>query len=234
MSRRWIIIAAVVAVVTAIALFPLRLALATSDLKRIGFTARQVSGTIWNGRIGELQLRSQPLGTVEVALDPLPLLIGNVSMRFDRVAHPDGPLEGRLLAGSTRGLSDTNGRIAVAGMFKPLPIAALELEKVNIRFRDGRCETASGQVRPIIAAPIPGLSFDAGLSGAVECDGERARVVMATPSGGQRLEFYIGETGNYRGWMSIRSTRPDLNGLLAAFGFRPSPQGMTLTVDGRL
>ena len=57
---------------------------------------------------------------------------------------------------------------------------------------------------------------------------------MATPSGGQRLEFYIGESGNYRGWMSIRSSRPDLNGALAIFGFRPSPQGMTLTVDGRL
>ena len=234
MSRRWTVVAIGIALLALIAFFPLRLALGASDLKRMGFTARQVSGTIWHGRIGELQLRSQPLGTVEVALDPLALLLGKVSMHFERVAHPDGPLEGRILAGSTRGLVDTNGRIAVADMFRPLPIAALELEKVTIRFRDGQCEAASGRVRPIIAAPIPGLTFDAGLSGAVECDGERARVTMATPSGGQRLEFYIGESGNYRGWMSIRSSRPDLNGALAIFGFRPSPQGMTLTVDGRL
>jgi hypothetical protein len=34
--------------------------------------------------------------------------------------------------------------------------------------------------------------------------------------------------------MSFRSSRPDVTGALAAFGFRPSPQGMTLTVDGRL
>jgi general secretion pathway protein N len=119
-------------------------------------------------------------------------------------------------------------------MFAPLPIAALELDKVTIRFRDGQCEQASGNVRPIIAAPVPGLTFDAGLAGRVECDGQRARVRMTTPSGAERLEFYVRESGEYRGWMSVRNSQPDVNGALSTFGFRPSPQGMRLTVDGRL
>ena len=84
------------------------------------------------------------------------------------------------------------------------------------------------------SAPIPGVTFDVGLAGTVECDGQRARVRMATPSGGQQLEFYVRESGEYRGWMSVRNSRPDIAGALSLFGFRPSPQGMTLTVDGRL
>lgn len=234
MSRQWILWTAAVAALAAVALFPLRAALAMSDLGRIGFTARQAGGTVWAGRIGELHLRSQPIGTVDVAFDPIALLFGTVSMRFSRLDNPDGPLEGRLVAGGTRGLVDTSGRIAVAEMFSPLPVAALELENVTIRFRDGTCERASGRIRPILAAPVPGLTFDAGLSGAVECDAERARVSMSSPSGGERIEFYIRETGDYRGWMSVRSSRPDVAGALASYGFRPSPQGMTLTVDGRL
>ncbi len=234
MSRRWILAIAGIAIVAVIALFPLRLALGLSDLQSIGFTARQVEGSIWSGRIGELHMRSQPLGSLDVALDPFSLLIGNISMGFNRLDNPDGPLEGRLVAGVTRGLIDTSGRIAVGDMFAPLPIAALELDKVTIKFRDGHCEQAAGRVRPIIAAPLPGLTFDAGLAGVVECDGQRARVRMVTPSGAERLEFYVRDSGDYRGWMSVRNNQPDIAGALSAFGFRPSPQGMTLTVDGRL
>jgi len=234
MSRRWIAGAAGLLIVAVIVLFPLRLALGLSDMKSIGFTARQVEGTIWSGRIGELHMRSQPLGAMDVALDPFALLLGKLSMSFKRLDNPEGPLEGRLVTGVTRGLVDTSGRIAVADMFAPLPIAALELDKVTVQFRDGRCDKASGQVRPIIAAPIPGVTFDAGLAGVVECDGQRARVRMVTPSGAERLEFYVQESGQYRGWMSVRNSRPDVVGALSIFGFRPSPQGMTLTVDGRL
>jgi general secretion pathway protein N len=234
MSRRWIAVAVGLGVLAMIALFPLRLALGISDMQSIGFTARQVEGTIWSGSIGELHLRSQPLGAMDVALDPLALLLGNISMGFSRLDNPEGPLEGRLVTGNTRGLIDTSGRIAVADMFAPLPVSALELDKVSVTFRDGQCHKASGQVRPIIAAPIPGVTFDAGLAGVVECDGQRARVRMATPSGAERLEFYVQESGKYRGWMSVRDSRPDVAGALSIFGFRPSPQGMTLTVDGRL
>ena len=234
MSRRWLAVAAGLALLAIIALFPLRLALGLSDMESIGFTARQVQGTIWSGRISELHLRSQPLGAVDVALDPFALVVGNLSMGFNRLDNPEGPLEGRLVTGFTRGLVDTSGRIAVADMFAPLPVAALEIDKVTVKFRDGRCDQASGQVRPIIAAPIPGVTFDSGLAGVVECDGQRARVRMATPSGAEQLEFYVQDSGAYRGWMSVRNSRPDVAGALSILGFRPSPQGMTLTVDGRL
>lgn len=234
MRSRWIIWTAGIAFLAALVLFPLRLALSLSDIERMGFTARQVAGTIWYGRIGELHLKSQPLGTMEVALNPLPLLIGNISMRFNRMESPDGPLDGKLVVGIRRGVVDANGRLALGQMFDPLPVAALELEQVTVLFRNGGCERASGRIRPILSAPVPGLTLDPGIAGTIECDGERARVRMRSPSGNESIEFYVRESGEYRAWMSVRTTRPDLSGALSIFGFRPSPQGMTLTVDGRL
>lgn len=215
------------------ALFPLRVALGLSDLERIGFTARQVAGTIWYGRTGSLHLRSQALGTFEVQLDPLALLIGHVSMRFQRMDDAQGVLEGRLIAGLSRGIKRASGRIATGQMFAPLPVEALELHEVTVLFRSGECVEAAGRVTPVLAATIPGVQV-AGLSGTMECDGERARVKMSSGRGSESVEFYVHSSGRYRGWLNVRTTGPDISAALAVAGFRPSPDGMTLTVNGRL
>lgn len=233
MRRRWLTWLLGILGLALIGLFPLRIALGLSDLERMGFTARQVAGTIWYGRIGSLNLRSQPLGTFEVQLDPLALLIGHVSMRFKRMDDAQGVLDGRLVAGLGRGIKQASGRIAAAEMFAPLPIEALELQDVTVLFRNGRCIEAAGRVTPVMAAPVPGVQF-AGLSGTMQCDGERARVEMASGSGSERVEFYVHSSGRYRGWLSVRTTGPDIGAALAVLGFRPSPEGMTLTVNGRL
>lgn len=232
--RRWLVWFAGILALAMLALFPLRAALGMSDMKRIGFAARQVGGTIWYGRIGELHLRSQPLGTFEARLDPAALLLGTVSMRFDRMDDPDGVLEGRLVAGFSRGIKDSNGRIAVERMFAPLPIEAIELDEVTMLFRNGNCVRGGGKITPIVSSPVPGVGFGAGLSGTLECDGERARVVMTSPSGGERLEFYVNSDGAYRAWMSVRQAAPEASAALSLFGFRPSPEGLTLSMRGRL
>lgn len=234
MRHRWIIWFGGIFALALLSVFPLRIALGMSDLGSIGFTARQVAGTIWNGRIGELQLRSQSLGTFEVALDPAALIFGSMSMQFRRLDSPDGLLSGRLFAGGRRGVIEASGRIATGEMFKPLPVEALELSKVTALFRNGRCVEASGEIRPVIALGLPGVNLAGDLLGKVECDGERARVEMATPSGAERIDFYVQETGDYRAWLSIRAPSPQIAGALAAAGFRPTENGMTLSVDGRL
>lgn len=234
MRRRWLIWTGGILALALISLFPLRVALAMSDMKRMGFAARQVAGTIWYGRIGELHLRSQPLGTFEVRLDPAALLFGTISMRFDRLDDPDGILEGQLVAGLSRGIKSSSGRIAAAEMFAPLPIEAIELRDVTVLFRRGTCVEAAGEITPIIASPVPGLSFATGLTGRLDCEGERARVVMASPGGGERLEFYVNSEGDYRAWMTVRTPAPEASVALSLFGFRPSPEGLTLSMRGRL
>lgn len=234
MKVRWVVWTLGITLLALVGLFPLRLAVAWSDLGQMGFTARYVAGTIWFGRIGDLHLKSQPIGTLEVTVSPLALLFGTIDMRFDRLDSPEGPLAGNLIAGSSRGIRSTSGRIAVADMFAPVPIGALELKDVTMLFRNGQCFDASGRITPIITVPLPGVRLDSGLSGAVECDGERARVVLSSASGAERIDFYVQESGDYRARMSIRSSDPLVNSGLAVFGFRPTPQGLSLSVDGRL
>ncbi|HYI42845.1 MAG TPA: hypothetical protein VD768_04400 [Sphingomicrobium sp.] len=57
MRRPWVPWLSGILAIALVGLFPLRVALGSSDLERIGFTARQVAGTIWYGRIGSLNLR---------------------------------------------------------------------------------------------------------------------------------------------------------------------------------
>jgi general secretion pathway protein N len=231
---RWIVWTLGIAALALVALFPLRLAFAWSDLDEIGFTARQIGGTIWYGRIGDLHLRSQPIGTVEVSVDPLALLVGTVDMGFNRIDSSEGPLAGNLLAGSSRGIRSTSGRIATAELFAPVPVGALELNDVTVLFRDGRCAEASGRITPVISVPLPGVRVDSALAGNLECDGERARVELTSPSGAERIDFYVQQSGDFRARMSVRSEDPIVNSALAVFGFRASPQGLSLSVDGRL
>jgi general secretion pathway protein N len=231
-KRRWLLWSAVIGLIALIALFPLRTALGLSDFRRIGFTARQVAGTIWYGRIGDLQLRSQPLGTFEVQLNPVALLLGKISMTFNRMEDPNGVLKGRLIAGLSRGVEAVDGRLQVGDMFAPLPVRALDFRDMTVRFQGGRCVEAKGKVTPVIAAPVPGFDF-AGLTGAIECDGERARVRMA-PGGRQSIEFYVHSSGSYRGWITVRDLAPPLAGALGLVGFKPTSEGMTLSVDGQL
>lgn len=233
MRRPWLTWLFGIMALALVGLFPLRVALGLSDLERMGFTARQVAGTIWYGRVGSLHLKSQPLGTFEVQLDPLALLLGRISMQFARMDDPQGLLEGQLVAGRGRGIKDASGRIATGQMFAPLPIEALELHDVTVLFRNGVCSEADGRVTPVISTPIPGVQF-AGLSGTMQCDGERARVQMRSGAGTERVEFYVNSSGRYRGWLSVRTTAPAVSAGLALLGFRPSPEGMMLTVNGSL
>lgn len=231
--RPWWVWVTGIALLALLALFPLRIALAMSDLQRVGFTARQVAGTIWYGRIGDLQLRSQPLGTMEVRLNPLALLVGRVSMRFNRMDDPQGGLNGRLLSGGMQGVESVSGRIDVSQIFAPLPLEALELEEVTVLFRNGQCVDGSGRVTPVMSVPIPGLTAGR-LAGTLQCEGQRARVTMTSGSGAERIEFYVNASGRYRGWVSVRNAVPEVASALSLLGFRPSPEGLTMSVEGRL
>jgi hypothetical protein len=104
---------------------------------------------------------------------------------------------------------------------------------VTLLFRTGECSEASGRLTAVIASPLPGLQLS-GLTGSVRCDGPRARVTMASPSGNERVEFYVQGTGRYRGWLSVRNAPPAVAMGLGLLGFRPAPEGLMLSVAGQL
>ena len=98
MSWRWLLWSSVIGLIALVLLMPLRVALPASDLQQMGLSARQVAGTIWYGRIAELMLGRQLLGTFDVRLDPAALLLGRIAMPFERLDAAQGPLTGVLRA----------------------------------------------------------------------------------------------------------------------------------------
>jgi general secretion pathway protein N len=231
MSRRLIFWLAGILALGLLALIPLRMAL--GRFAEQGFTARQVTGTIWYGRIGELHFKSRRLGTFEVALEPLALLIGAVKLGFHRLDDPQGLLDGTLVSGAQRGFRGTTGRVGIAGLFGALPFDAIEFDKVDVLFRGQKCSRAAGQVTLLMAAPLPGVDGLV-LRGSPRCESNRVRFVLSTPSKTGKLEFYVRSSGDYRAWFRIRGAQPDQAANLMASGFSPSQEGLMMSIDGKL
>ena len=235
-APRWLIWVVGIALLAMIALLPLRVALGAADLERLGLAARKISGTIWSGQIGGLTLNRQGLGNFDVRLEPLPLLMGRGSIRFDRIEDElQGPLSGTLLSGgSSRGVEDLTGRLAAGSLFAPVPVEALDFDRVSIVFRNGECVEASGTVTAVVGTRFGPLDLTRGLSGPVSCEGERVRARLASAGGGELVQFYIAEDGRYRAFMTIRGVAPEIGAALSLFGFRPGPDGLTISTANRL
>ena len=231
MSRRLIIWFVGILALGLLALIPLRMGL--GRFVEQGFTARQVAGTIWDGRIGELYFKSRRLGTFEVALDPLALLTGAVKLGFHRLDDPQGVLDGALVSGANRGFRDTTGRIGLAGLFGTLPLDAIEFDKVGVLFKGQNCSKAEGKVTVLMAAPLPGVDGVV-LRGSPRCENKRVRFVLSTPSNAGKLEFYVRSSGDYRAWFHVRGAQPDQAANLRAVGFSPSQEGLMMSIDGKL
>jgi hypothetical protein len=105
--------------VFAIALFPLRFALAQIRLETTGLVIGDARGAVWSGELAGLSWQGVQLGDVDVALQPVRLLTGQVAMGF----KSGGPVSSGVLAQSGPGwaLDDLNGRIALAEIVAGLP-----------------------------------------------------------------------------------------------------------------
>jgi general secretion pathway protein M len=135
-----------------IALIPLRLAIGWFGLDRFGIAAREASGSIWLGALKEAQIGPAPLGTVEVRLNRLPLLIGRHRLSLER-QELDSPLRGAAtLSGRRFSLDDFTGQLRLGAALAPLPVAALDLDDVSVAFAGELCESAEGRIRAISSA----------------------------------------------------------------------------------
>lgn len=229
MSRGLAILAAAAFLIGGIAFFPLRVALA--GLESQGLSARQVTGTIWYGRVGELMLKRIRLGTFEGHVEPLSMFSMRPALVFSRMEDPDGPLTGKLRLGSMHGIEHGTGRLSAQGLFGDVPITDLQIEDATLLFNGALCKSASGRVTAVIAAPMPGLG--GGFTGTPSCDGKRVRAKLSGPAGAT-LEIYIASDGRYRAWLRAKADSADVAATLGAAGFRPSAGDMVLSAAGML
>ncbi len=217
------------------ALFPLSLALGQVDLARMGLVARDADGTIWQGTIGDLNLRGHSLGAFDVSLTPQSMLGGTIDMTFVQAGEGEQPLTGSLRAdGPRRGIVATSGRLAPGDLFGALPIETLILSDVTMMFDDGRCAEASGTVATDIAIGVGGFGNKRTLDGALSCQGERVRLAMRSVTGIESAELMIAADGTYTAVIGIDAVRSGLGGALALLGFRRRGSVMELAFAGQL
>jgi general secretion pathway protein N len=211
------------------ALLPLRLALDRLGLDERGLSAREVTGTLWLGRLTEARVRDFALGDLDADLAFLPLLIGEarVELRGER-------LRGAVIQSSREaGVAGFTGRLGPEGFPAGLPLNAIEFADVEARFRDGICESAAGGVR-VEPRPAFAAAVNLGqLQGSLRCDGEALLAPLVSGSGRERVDFRLFGDGRYRASLIVQAD-PVASAALAAAGFIATAEGMTLTTEGSL
>lgn len=235
MAPRWIVWTSGIGLLALAILLPLRIALDLAGLDRLGFTARQVAGTIWYGRIGNLTLRNQDFGTFDVTVAPANLLLARLDMRFRRLDELAGTLTGSIRSGwGVRGVEDLTGSIPAAQLFGPLPLDRLDFQGATILFSEGSCRRAEGTIVARLAVPATLAALAGDFKGAVTCEGERVRAQLSGASGRERIEFYVTSNGRYRAWISVRGADVPTAAALRSAGFRDGQDGLSLSTSNRL
>lgn len=234
-KKRWILVAALLALLLIALTFPMRLALSWSGAADAGVTARAIRGSVWSGELVDARLGALPLGTVKASLSPLALLAGRTELAFSRSDARLGALSGRLHGGRARGVSDINGVATLSGGLGLVPIDTVRFEGATVRFDgEGKCAAAAGRVQLSVAAPIAGLDLSRGLSGPLACANGRAQAALASQSGMERLTLSFDGGGAYRAQFAINVDRdPAMAAALSALGFRAGTDGFVLATAGR-
>lgn len=182
-----------------VALVPLRLGIDWLGLDRKGLAAREASGSVWLGALSEARFGPVVVGDVGARLRTLPLLLGRARVDVGR-SDEARPLEGGVTV--TRhgfGIDDVTARLELEG----LPVAALDLADLSVRFSGGLCRSAEGRVKAEVAG--------AALAGQARCDGGALRLPL-TSSGGASLDLSLTEDGRYRGTLTAGGASSALEG----------------------
>lgn len=213
---------------------PLRLALGWGGLDGQGFTAREVTGSLWSGRLVEARFGDVALGDLDAGLSPFALLIGRARIALaSRTDDPSQRLAGTVeIARRRAAVLDASGPLAPGNAFAPLPVTALTLDAVTVRFVDGTCQSAEGRVRATLAGAFLGQPLPGALSGGARCDAGALLLPLASGAG-EGVNLRLWPDGRYRAELTLIPGDPAITARLDAAGFVANGAARTFTVDGR-
>lgn len=235
LSRRARNILAVALLLSLIATMPLRFVLDIAGVDDLGIAARSVRGPVWWGAAEELQAGPVRIGTVDLMLSPLQLLIGRARLDVRRQNGQPDDVAGALTAGiASQGIDDMTGTLPIGGALSPLPVSAVELQGVSIAFSGLRCIKAEGRMRALLSAGLPGMDLSNGLSGDVRCDGPDLLIALVSQSGVERIELRVDGKVHFQGGMTVTTSDPGMVQALGAAGFRTVGANQLLPISGSL
>ncbi len=226
--RGWLALAGLT-VASLFALLPMRLVLGWAAPENV--TARSVEGSVWSGRIADLQVGPLPLGTVDAGLEPLPLLLGRAQFALSR--QGDAPFSATASAGGGDvRLSDANGSVALPGGLGGLPVTAISFGDFSARMDSGTCAVANGTLGVTLASSGPLLPDAIALLGKARCDKGDLLVPMQGPGGMERLMLRIGGDGTWKADLILSGLPPEVSGPLLQGGFTARPGGVGFRTSG--
>jgi general secretion pathway protein N len=217
-----------------LAFLPLRLALGWFGLGEQGMTAREVTGSVWAGSLREARFGQIALGDLSAGVSPLQLLVGRARVDLEGDATPPATrLSGAIgISRHSFGLDDVTATLSVGNAFRPVPVTALDLEDVSVRFRGDSCEKAEGRVRATMAGEIGGLAVPGSLTGTARCDGG-ALLLPLTSAAGESSTIRMWPDGRYRADLTLQPSDLAATARLEAAGFIATGAGMQLAIEGR-
>lgn len=232
MNRRlalaWTLGVAFMAVATA----PLSLLVGPLLLAPRGLLAVEASGSVWHGVLRSAHWRGQSLGDVSIRLQALPLLLGQRRLRVGTASW-----QGTLLDGSRHGLIGGNGIVTLPAM-DALAGATLSLSMRDavLVFEDRQCGEASGSLQTTLQTAGSTLP-DLRLSGALSCQREQGRVVLASAADAPlRVDaiLTLAADGGYTLQSTAQAQDPASKLALQLAGFRETPSGLVRSDSGHL
>lgn len=226
-----IVFTTTIAVLALFALLPMRLLAGWLDLDAMGLSAREVQGSLWFGRFAEAGFRGIPLGDLDARLRLLPLLTGEAQIDLSRGDGFDA-----IVAVSPRGfgVESMTARVQLGQRFAPMPISAIDVTDLRVRFQAGLCDRADGLVKVELQGNFAGLSLPGGMIGTARCDAGKMLFPLASQSGMERLAIRFAGDGTFRAEMIVQPGNDAARKALSESGFTETGSGHVLAIEGRL
>lgn len=223
-------------IILALIFMPLKLAVNMAGIENSKFSAREISGSIWSGRIEQAQLGPLALGDLDAGVQFFPLLTGKVKMDLERPANPgDTGLVATIgKQGSALLVENATTNLSVGQTLAPLPASNIALDNVSVAFAGGRCQSASGRVRLSLDANIPGLDLKQGLLGNAVCEDGVLVLPLVSGSGMEELTMKLEGNGFYTARLFLNGNERAWTMLLPTLGFQKVPSGYAIKVAGQL
>jgi len=222
-------------VVGLVIFLPMRLALGWAGLGEEGFTARRVTGMIWDGALHDAMFGDVALGSLEARVSPFSLLLGRARVTVDgRPAGREDALHGVLIVSRTRrGVDALSGVLPTGRAFAPLPVTQLALDAVSVTFIDDIFTEAEGRVSAALGGDVAGVPLPAMVSGNARCDNGALLLPLASQSGNETITLRVTGAGTYNAALALVPSDPAAAARLTALGFIQSGNGYALSAEGR-
>jgi hypothetical protein len=183
----FVVLAVVVVLVGAVALFPMRMAAEFAAKAAPDFKYAEADGTVWGGKLTGVTYGSQRIGDLAVNADFGSLFTGKAAATvglgrkgLDGAADLSWPIGGKAL--DVKNLKLEGAVSTVRGIPQSVSAAGgkFRLELSDIKFNNGACEIAKGEVWTDALAKVNHRGWTGPeLTGPVSCEGGKL-VVQAT------------------------------------------------------